>query len=537
MSSPRASSAVSTVPSGVEPTLRGVIPVVNRWAEWLLRALLALAFLWATASLWFPFGWDHGIMAAVGDVIVRGGMPYRDAWDMKGPLAFYVFAMAEWIFGRHMWAIRVVDLLLLGAGLVALARIVGRTTSSRMASWATVALVFWYGSLTWFFVSQPDGWVAMLMLIGVAPLAATATQPTFRAMAWCGLLIGCCSLIKPFYVAFLAVPGVFAVCAPATTARKIAGLGTAAGWALVPSLLAFAWFARQGALDSLIDVHIAYAAAYADSMRPDLIARRIFNYFWSNGVPTPAGAVAVVLPAIGLGASVLWQERRALGLALTTWLAIALGCVAIQGKFWFYQWVPAFPPFIVLGAVGLHRLATRDRVGSGGPLLAGISAGLFLLQVLAVPTVDVARWLAYITGVQSPTDYYSSYFRRNYVVANELEAAAYLRERTADSEAVLVWGNDATLTFLSGRPNATRFVFAMPLTRDVPGPFRPAYRQEYIASIRSRPPRYVVIGQPHDGSSDKDRDLRDFPELSSFIRLHYTLDRQIGFLDLYRRLD
>jgi hypothetical protein len=49
-----------------------------------LAASVDLTFLWAIASLWFPFRWDHGIMASVGDTIVRGGMPYRDAWDMKG---------------------------------------------------------------------------------------------------------------------------------------------------------------------------------------------------------------------------------------------------------------------------------------------------------------------------------------------------------------------------------------------------------------------------------------------------------------------
>ena len=53
-------------------------------------ALGLLAALAAVVSLWWPYGWDQGAMAWVGDTIVDGGMPYRDAWDVKGPLTYYV---------------------------------------------------------------------------------------------------------------------------------------------------------------------------------------------------------------------------------------------------------------------------------------------------------------------------------------------------------------------------------------------------------------------------------------------------------------
>lgn len=503
-----------------------------------LGLLCALAVLWALASVWFPFGWDQGILASVGDAIVRGGMPYRDAWDMKGPLAFYIFALAQWIFGRNMWAIRLVDLSLLALASAALARMVGRIASPAAGLWTAVAFVLWYGSLTWFFVSQPDGWVAMLAVLAVLPFVAESPRLTFRAMAWSGFLIGCCALIKPFYAGFVLVPVAFAFSARESSTRRRAAVVVAGGAVLLPVLLVLAWFAYRHALDTLVEVHVTYAAAYADSMRPDLIARRIFNYFWINGVPTPAGAVAVLLPTIGFGAAVLWQERRQLALVLLAWLGAALFFVAIQGKFWFYQWVPSFPPFLVLAAVGLHRLRRGDRVPApAGPLIAAISAALFLAQVMVVPAVDVARWAIYVTGFESRTAYYAHYFRRNYVAAHEMEAAQYLRDHTGDSDAVLVWGNDATIPFLSGRDSASRFVFAMPLTREVSSPLPAAYRREYVASVQARAPRYIVIGQPHDGSNDKQRDLDGFAEFKAFVGEHYRLEHQIGFLDLYRRTD
>src|SRR5258708_1726550 len=99
--------------------------------------------LWCIASFWFPFGWDQGMFAAVGDVILRGGMPYRDGWEVKGPLAYYGFALAQWLFGRHMWSIRILDLALLLAGMAALAGMVGRLASRAAGWWAAMVFVVW----------------------------------------------------------------------------------------------------------------------------------------------------------------------------------------------------------------------------------------------------------------------------------------------------------------------------------------------------------------------------------------------------------
>lgn len=78
-----------------------------RMERWVLGATVALVLAWAFASLTWPFGWDQGIFAWVGETITRGGMPYRDAWDIKGPLPYYTYALAHWLFERNLWGIRI----------------------------------------------------------------------------------------------------------------------------------------------------------------------------------------------------------------------------------------------------------------------------------------------------------------------------------------------------------------------------------------------------------------------------------------------
>src|SRR5690606_31020498 len=165
-------------------------------------------------------------------------------------------------------------------------------------------------------------------------------------------MIGCCTLVKPFYAAFLLVPVAFVAGDRTKPVRKAISGATVVLAAAVPPLLAIAWFCSRGALDSFHEVHVLYASAYADSLRPDLVARRIYNYFFSTGSPTPTRAVAVLLPAIGYGLYALLRESRQHALTFAAWLGIALFCVAIQGKFWVYHWAPTFPPFVALAAIG-----------------------------------------------------------------------------------------------------------------------------------------------------------------------------------------
>src|SRR5438445_7505162 len=60
-----------------------------------------------TVSLIWPFGDDQSHYSLVGDAVTDGGVPYRDAWDLKGPLTYYVYGWTRAIFGRSDQSIRI----------------------------------------------------------------------------------------------------------------------------------------------------------------------------------------------------------------------------------------------------------------------------------------------------------------------------------------------------------------------------------------------------------------------------------------------
>ena len=47
-----------------------------------------------------PTGRDVGIFSYIGEQVVQGKLLYRDAWDSKGPLIFYLYAFAVALGGH-----------------------------------------------------------------------------------------------------------------------------------------------------------------------------------------------------------------------------------------------------------------------------------------------------------------------------------------------------------------------------------------------------------------------------------------------------
>src|SRR5687767_9878358 len=68
---------------------------------WLLLALAAVAIL-GLPSILYPFHPDQAMFAYIGDRWLHGGLPYRDAWDVKPPGIFALYAAAQAVFGRGM---------------------------------------------------------------------------------------------------------------------------------------------------------------------------------------------------------------------------------------------------------------------------------------------------------------------------------------------------------------------------------------------------------------------------------------------------
>lgn len=505
-------------------------------------ALLLLCAAWGATSLSYPFGWDQGIMASVGDTLLHGGMPYREAWDIKGPVAHVWFAIGQLLFGRGQLGIRVVDLALLIWAAFALARVGRQLVRPSAGAWIAIGLVLAHASLGYFYTAQPDGAVSLALTVAFAPLFVPS--PTRRALAMSGVVIGIAMLMKPLYVVFLLVPGLVVLqssdrpVAARLQSLLIVGVATA-----IPVAAMLGWFAARGALDEMIDVYIRYNASSYSGVTDFSLRDRVMGvvrYF----LPWPR-AIALLAMLVG-SASILRRDRRR-ALLIFGWFLGALALVVSQGKFFVYHWAVIFPSAALLIALGISSIIDAGQPANATPSTdttsppLGIRSALGAAMVLAIvlplarqPATDAMHWLRFVSGSDSRAQYYARFGLddRSYVAADQMAAAEFIRANTTDRDRVAIFGYDAPVLFLSGRSNATRYSYALPLVgHRSSSAFRAEYRRDYMASLADVP-AYVVVGLLFSG---KQRTLDGFPEFKAYLAQHFALQRSFGNVDVYRR--
>lgn len=510
-----------------------------------LWGLVAFAALVSIMMLWWPLGYDQGVFASNGAVVANGGVPYRDAWDLKGPLTFYVMAALQMLFGSNAWGVRVVDvgLALLTAWLLRrrLLPLTGAAAAlAGAASWPI--FVAW---MTYDESAQFDMWVGVAML-GSTFMVARQDGYRTRDLVIAGVLIGLASLVKPFYAGFLVVPGVVILMqrrgAARASARDVGAL--VLGWAApVAAALALLWW--QGALRDTLDVYILYSLrVYATDTSWARYPSTSPIWVRIQGLTTYLTTMAALIAPMIAGVVVLWRRRRVLAVAMSSWLVIGVGLVVLQGKFWPYHWSIIYPAVPFLVVLALHAVLTGARCVGGTFNAAATSLAVATLVVLAGmfsfgPLMDLALWTQYVTGGRSRAAYEATFDKYGEIDQTaERVVASYIRSHTRPGEPFALWSLDAALPFLADRPNVSRFQNKRELIITRASPLTQAYRRELLASVRSRRPTHVVVGRRGDlmkppGTSPEVLQ-REFPELGALIAQRYVLEASFRLTDVYR---
>jgi hypothetical protein len=111
-----------------------------------------------------------------------------------------------------------------------------------------------------------------------------------------------------------------------------------------------------------------------------------------------------------------------------------------------------------------------------------------------------------------------------------MAAASYIRAHTSATDRIAILAYDTPVLYLSGRGNATRFGYALPLVgwRSSQA-VRDRYRREFLDAL-VEPPAYIVVGLL---PLRKEGTLASFPEFVSYLSRGYVLEQSFGEIDLY----
>ncbi|MFQ5944338.1 MAG: glycosyltransferase family 39 protein [Anaerolineales bacterium] len=207
-------------------------------------------------------GRDSGVFLYAGSRILEGDVPYRDFWDHKGPLIYFVNALGVWLSPNSeigIWGLELIVLLFTIAGLYFLLRNAFSATAALLGS------AVFLGSLA--FVLLPGNYTEEFSLpLAVGALLLFQSYVAGHQVRWqpfvLGLLFAATVLLRPTNAGITLAIGGFLLVRGLFDRRRIKDFVAWIIGAAVLMLLVLLYFAANSAVSDLWDQVLTFNSAY-----------------------------------------------------------------------------------------------------------------------------------------------------------------------------------------------------------------------------------------------------------------------------------
>ncbi len=469
-------------------------------------------------TLLYPYGRDQAMFAYVGWVWQEGGLPYRDAWDVKLPGIYAVYALLRAIAGPAEWAPRLLDLVAFLASALALDRLWRRVVPGSASTGGTQPGILPAAVLTLFTLGAVDYWNLSQVETLIAPMLAwSVVMALERRYFWAGVLAGTAACFKTTAVLGVIPAGLLALFfaprprpGPSSGLPPLVRLG--AGW-LLPLALVVAYFGARGGLPYLAELlevqreyaggdprtsgmpwwELAWRLELTGYLPVVLLSALVLSFFWAGRRKRPYSAEAESLRTLGAGVEERW--------AVAAWWLAAILQVVVQRRFYLYHWAVLTPAAAWLTAWLLHRWWSQAGMSRQPIRILAARLGLLLGTGVVVGYALAPRgWsmvgaASVLAGQQTVTSYQDRFVGVfQHEVRRSREAALQIRRGTDPGDRILVIPFQPEIYLYSGRRSSTRHASSAPIFTEtsIQEARRRAWLSEMLADLRTMPPAYVV---------------------------------------------
>lgn len=507
---------------------------------------------------------DVTIYAYGGQEILRGGLPYRDFWDHKGPATYYVFAAAFWLAGADAWGVWY--LAVFWAALIAVSFYMFlRTLMLRRYAFA--------GSVLFLSILLQDGYyqgATTPEFLGVLPaigsLLLTASffmRPERTKVIWLGLMFAAGASFKMSNVG-MATACLLAILAHEARRGGLRAsartLGMFAVSPLAVVILLAAYWAMQGALTDLWQATVVYNFLYVEgggfglgslyatvrrfASDPSLLVLTAFSGgtilalwrgrgHWHSTKSAASGKVAT-------DANSLWWTYAAVVAALP--LEILL--IASSGRNYGHYYQSAFPALAASASYWLRLGGQRSVDSADESGLRLVTADLVWGALLV--------WTLAMVGLVRPTSSQLRAFWREAPLRSPrtTETGRFIVANTEPSDSVLVWSTNAEFNFETGRRAPTSYVFIHPIFQE--GFQNSRSWDQFLGDLESHPPALIIadtrpefapdFSLPEDQLAEacecEGEILEGFRAFSQFVKANYRATQTFAqYLVVYVPID
>ena len=508
-------------PAAITLPLPGRV-AISRWAllqAALLAGICVLPVLLYIPFLNEPFMRDEGFYATVGQSILDGGVPYRDAFDNKPPMIFGWYAFSFLIFGQHLWAPRLLVSILLSLTTL-LVYVQGRLMFSPKAGLLAATAFALSIGIAEFQTNANTEYFMLLPLVG-AFVAFTLGQRAQR-LPWyllSGFLSGLAIMTKETSLFSFALLLAFAAI-PALRERRWRSLFYGPSGAVVlgcgAALLVTALpFLILGAFRNLFDAIVVYTWQYVDDLP---LRTRILSTLRAPLYLAFVAGPWLLMSILGV-LFTLRDRPEAKNWLLVGWLIASAIGVAFPGRFYDHYYVQFLPAMSLLIPAGIYFLRKSWQYPP-------VRAAVLLLLPLSLLVAVVLNADIYL----QPT--YAARHEAKYPdktlslwETQSADLATYVSQRTNEEDFIYNLGFQSELYFYAQRKSPTRFLFDQPFSVDR------SLEQEALSELQRNKPIYIIDSARYEPESVFDYYA---VEIKAFIDEHYDYVGKIYYADVYR---
>ncbi|MDP2777735.1 MAG: glycosyltransferase family 39 protein [Anaerolineales bacterium] len=498
--------------------------IMDRSWEKLLVLCGALGVLLPVSPLNMQFTYsDSGVFLYTGWRILNGELPYRDIWDHKPPVVFYVNALGLAIADNSRWGVWLIEL----AALFLAAYIGFQLLKKTLGIFpALFSLLLWLISLV--YVLQGGNLSTEYTLsLQFAALWLVYHADKTRRPHWVFFLIGLTGAIA-FFMKQTAVGIWIAIVIYLTVQRLMSKQGRQ--WlgelslislgGLAISIIIAAFFSIQGAFPQFWSAAFEYNFIYSSFGDAGFTTR--WASFINGIIPlTRTGLFQFSIIGYAAGLILILFRKSSIEKALPLLLVglinlpIELILINIPRRTYPHYYMTLLPVLALFTGLAFWIFVS---MGSTWKIPNMVK------YALAFGSAGFLVWLSFNGYMNTLYTYRKLYDNKNMI--------NYIKDNTTPNESVLLWGGETSMNYFTERKSPTRFTYQKPLLQE--GYAREEFIIEFLDDVINNQPQLIIM-------TDTPTPMYEFPIHTealatriAYLQSHYCIVQEIDTWTIYK---
>lgn len=473
--------------------------------------ILAFSFALRMTFIHVPLDRDEGWYGYLGQEILRGAVPYKDAIEQKPPGIFYIYAFIAAFLGKSPESVRLFAAFYTMFTVFFVYRLTRYCCSEKAGLWAAFFFgIFSSGPLVEGSGGNTEVFMVLPLVVGAYLFLLWTDNRKLPYLVGSGIAAALALVVKTVALPlFLLILGfLFFIRA---TEKSVGRAFVDMLFFLLPSIfllsLLCAYFFYHGAWEDFVYWNVTFNKAYSQTNPMVFISR-----LTSRGLQVSSEHALLWLLALPTSIWLLLRDRNYKNVFLVLLVVSSFVGVSMPGKFWPHYFIPMIPSLSVLAGIGMAKI--WDLKGAVLWVVIPVILAAFFYTI----KIDYKYFLIYTPEEVSINKFKSDVF------VNAAKVARYVEARTSPSDYIFQWGWEPEIYFLSGRRPPNRFCThsMITLSRNPEEALT-----EMVISLLQRSPKYIVV------QGGRERWL-GYAELSDILARYYYPEAVLGGMTIYR---